>query len=239
MTPDHGSLACGLGSAWRPSLRGRGCAAGRRRLASSSSSPSPPCASSPARWPARLLAWRCACRSRLALSLALPALGGVCASRRTHAAVGASRRRTGDIAAGGCGAVLREQVSCQAAKAGGSGRTHDDAMEAVDEGLGGGTGGLMAGLARTSAKLRALESSISGQHGGYSSGELLAQLKHEQKAQLDREVPFLVLSPPPLSACFLYVFLRAACISESLCAICMLLCFNLPIPRSHQQPEVV
>ena len=26
---------------------------------------------------------------------------------------------------------------------------HDDAMEAVDEGLGGGTGGLMAGLART------------------------------------------------------------------------------------------
>ena len=137
--------------------------------------------------------------SRLALSLALPALGGVCASRRTHAAVGASRRRTGDIAAGGCGAVLREQVSCQAAKAGGSGRTHDDAMEAVDEGLGGGTGGLMAGLARTSAKLRALESSISGQHGGYSSGELLAQLKHEQKAQLDREVPFLVLSLPPPS----------------------------------------
>ena len=46
----------------------------------------------------------------------------------------------------------------------------------------------MAGLARTSAKLRALESSLSGQGTEYSSGELLAQLKHEQQAQLDREV---------------------------------------------------
>ena len=53
---------------------------------------------------------------------------------------------------------------------------------------GGGTGGLMAGLARTSAKLHDLESSLSGQATAYSSGELLTQLKHEQQAQLDREV---------------------------------------------------
>ena len=66
-------------------------------------------------------------------------------------------------------------------------------MQAVDAGLGGGTGGLMAGLARTSAKLRALEASVAGQMksqtaGAASSGEVLAQLKHEQQNELNHEV---------------------------------------------------
>jgi hypothetical protein len=66
-------------------------------------------------------------------------------------------------------------------------RSHDDAMEAVDEGLGGGTAGLMAGLARTSAKLRALEASVSNQ-AKLSSKQLLAQLRHEQQTQLEHDV---------------------------------------------------
>jgi hypothetical protein len=39
-----------------------------------------------------------------------------------------------------------------------------------------------------SAKLKALEASVTEQVTGYTSEELLSQLKHEQQKQLDQEV---------------------------------------------------
>ena len=49
-----------------------------------------------------------------------------------------------------------------------------------------------------SAKLKALEASVTEQVTGYTSGELLSQLKHEQQKQLDQEVDSIV---------FLFTFL--------------------------------
>lgn len=42
-----------------------------------------------------------------------------------------------------------------------------------------------------SAKLKALEASVTEQVTGYTSGQLLSQLKHEQQKQLDQEVDSL------------------------------------------------
>ena len=43
-----------------------------------------------------------------------------------------------------------------------------------------------------SAKLKALEASVTEQVTGYTSGQLLSQLKHEQQKQLDQEVDWIV-----------------------------------------------
>ena len=66
------------------------------------------------------------------------------------------RRRSGGLSVVVVAAVFVCALPCQVTSDEGASRAaspqiqpHDDAMEAVDEGLGGGTGGLMAGLART------------------------------------------------------------------------------------------